>query len=67
MLYARNNFGTKPKTFNKSLKVSEQQVNKYDGNPNLIKIFKTLEELENYKKNYDEILNREMKFSTLAS
>ena len=24
MLYARNNFGTKPKTFNKSLKVSEQ-------------------------------------------
>lgn len=67
MLYARNNFGTKSKTFNKSLKVSEQQVNEYDGNPNLIKIFKTLEELENYKKNYDEILNREMKFSTLAS
>ena len=67
MLYALTNFGTKSKAFNQSLKVSEQQVNEYDGNPNLIKIFKTLEELENYKKNYDEVLNREMKFSTLAS
>ena len=63
MLYARNNYGTKQKQFKPNIKVTEQQVNEYDGNPNLIKIFKTLEELENYKKHYDEVLNREMKFN----
>lgn len=67
MLYARNNYGTKQKQFNPNLQVTEQQVNEYDGNPNLIKIFKTLEELENYKKHYDEVLNREMKFDNVCA
>lgn len=67
MLYARNNYGTKQKQFNPNLQVTDQQVNEYDGNPNLIKIFKTLEELENYKKHYDEVLNREMKFDNVCA
>lgn len=66
--YGFKNYSKNVKKIDTKIKVSEQIINIYDGQPHLIKIFKTLEELQIYKNNYENILNKEMNFSnTLAS
>ena len=67
VLYGYKNYSKNEKKLDPKIKVDDQIINIYDEQPNLIKIFKSLEELENYKKNYETILNKDMNFSTLAS
>lgn len=67
-LYGFKNYSKSEKKLDLRVKVDEQIINIYDGQPNLIKIFKTLEELQNYKNNYEKVLNKDMNFSnTLAT
>lgn len=67
-LYGFKNYSKNEKKLDTKIKMDDQIINIYDGQPNLIKIFKTLEELQIYKNNYENTLNKDMNFSnTLAS
>lgn len=67
-LYGYKNYSKNEKKLDLNTKVDGQIINIYDEQPSLIKIFKTLEELQNYKNNYENVLNKDMNFSnTLAS
>jgi hypothetical protein len=62
-LYGFKNYSKNLKKLDTKIKVDDQIINMYDEQPNLIKIFKTLEELQNYKNNYENVLNKDMNFS----
>lgn len=67
-MYGYKNYNNKTKLLKPNESFKDIKLNIYDGQPNLIKIFKTLEELQNYKNNYENTLNKDMNFSnTLAS
>ena len=63
VLYGYKNYNNKVKLLKPNESFKDIKLNVYDGQPNLIKIFKTLEELQNYKNNYENTLNKDMNFS----
>ncbi len=67
ILYGQKNYGSKIKTFDFRKPLEEQTINIYDGNPDLIKIFSSSEELENYKRNFNEIMNKEINSNNMKA
>ncbi|MCT7464703.1 hypothetical protein N5S72_09605 [Aliarcobacter cryaerophilus] len=61
-LYGFYNYNNVKKELDLDKNVEEHNISVYDGKPNLIKIFKSLEDLEEYRRNYNNILSKDMNF-----